>query len=526
MPDSNQNPNVPNFVPGVGRLVTDRYDFQAHIDGSNFRQNATTVDLFPTLVINSVTCTTVQEAVQELLDVVSPPTIQPATASQLGIIQLAGDLYVPGSVATAPKVGGLQGRPVANIPPTTNYVLTWSGTAWIPMPGVTFVPTGDLSGSPTSQTVIGLRGHNLPSPSGTNTLLQWSGTAFSWATVATFSAGGDLSGTNTSQQVNAWTGIGTSPGVTVTAHNDVVQFDVGSVPYITQTYVPGTGSTVANNMTIKAQGVTFGSGGSPDQLGGNLILCGGAIPEGEGGGGTFGGVSLSVGGDPFADTNAAVTFQVTQVQQSSGIEPVVAAFFPATSFTGITNTDIPNSIGGNDFIYIGDTASPPTGPSPTGTLLWSQNGVLNIMQENGVTFAVGSIPNPSSWGTLSPGQGQTITYRLYGASTTSAGVNVMTGANAFTIPNNTSVRADVIFIGKQPTSANNAQYNLSMGFVNNSGSVSSVGTVTSTDSRTIGSWNSPNISNSGTALQITTGYTGTAAANWTVLVQLTISPQQ
>lgn len=41
----------PTFTRGTGRLATDRFDFQSHINGQGFRQNATTVDIAnPSLV--------------------------------------------------------------------------------------------------------------------------------------------------------------------------------------------------------------------------------------------------------------------------------------------------------------------------------------------------------------------------------------------------------------------------------------------------------------------------------------------
>lgn len=37
------NNNLP-FTPGIGRLATDRYDFESHINGTGFRQNASTIN--------------------------------------------------------------------------------------------------------------------------------------------------------------------------------------------------------------------------------------------------------------------------------------------------------------------------------------------------------------------------------------------------------------------------------------------------------------------------------------------------
>ena len=211
MPDS-QNPQVPNYVPGVGRLVTDRYDFESHVNGTAFRHNATQIDLFPTLVIESVTCTTVQQALNELVTFIVAPTVQQATigsmSSNLGTVTLGGDFAGVGSTALSPRVGAIQGNPIQNIAPTTGQVLTWnSGGYWYPAVSSGFTASHDLSGSATSQTVIGIQGKSVPTPSGTNTILSWSGTALSWTTGSFFSAGGDLGGSNVSQTVIGIDGI-------------------------------------------------------------------------------------------------------------------------------------------------------------------------------------------------------------------------------------------------------------------------------------------------------------------------------
>jgi hypothetical protein len=39
------NPQIPNYKPGVGRLVTDRYDFENHVEGNAFRHNALAIDM-------------------------------------------------------------------------------------------------------------------------------------------------------------------------------------------------------------------------------------------------------------------------------------------------------------------------------------------------------------------------------------------------------------------------------------------------------------------------------------------------
>lgn len=55
----------PTFTKGIGRLAVDRYDFQTHINGQGFRQNATTIDVAnPSLVYGSPS--TVEMALEDL----------------------------------------------------------------------------------------------------------------------------------------------------------------------------------------------------------------------------------------------------------------------------------------------------------------------------------------------------------------------------------------------------------------------------------------------------------------------------
>lgn len=233
------DPLVPNFKPGVGRLATDRYDFEAHIEGKAFRHQANQIDLFPTLVIGGNTKTNVQDALAALAGLIAPPVIPDATASVKGILRLAGDLGGPGGTALTPKVSGLQGFPVANTAPTTNYVLTWTGSAWSPQP-----------------------------------------------IISSFVAGNDLAGSNTSQSVIGLTGTGSPPNATVSAKCDIITFIATATPQINQ-LMSLSGDGV--NILVHAQQANTGTGGN----GGVIIL------EGGGGGGfegnLYGGVILELG---------------------------------------------------------------------------------------------------------------------------------------------------------------------------------------------------------------------------------------
>lgn len=175
------NPLIPNYKKGVGRLATDRFDFQDHIDGYNFRHNASSLSLSPLVTINGVDYEDVQEAITKLAEVVSPPDIivNDATVFAKGIVQLAGDI---GGTATNVKVIKLQGFSVSTQSPTTNQVLTWNGIAWSPAtPVATFIASNDLFGTNTAQTVVGIQGRlvaNL-SPNNGNGLI-WSSFSNRW----------------------------------------------------------------------------------------------------------------------------------------------------------------------------------------------------------------------------------------------------------------------------------------------------------------------------------------------------------
>jgi hypothetical protein len=54
---------------------------------------------------------------------------------------------------------GLQGRPIAAVAVATGQIYVFNGTEWIPQnaPSGSFSPGGDLSGSDSNQTVVGLQ---------------------------------------------------------------------------------------------------------------------------------------------------------------------------------------------------------------------------------------------------------------------------------------------------------------------------------------------------------------------------------
>ena len=360
------------------------------------------------------------------------------------------------------RVLGIRGYPINNTPPSINNVLTWNGSAWGPASaqGV-FVPSGDLTGNSTSQQVVNLSGN-----------------------------GGE---------------------VTVSATAIAFNGNVSS-PIITQ--IPAISANGAN-LVLEAQGVGSGTGN-----GGNVYLYGGHQSTGST---LAGGVSLSIGGNPF--TEEAGTFIIQALEVLTGKQ--VIAFFPNDS-GGLTTADMPANTG-NQVVYIGDATTAPTTSSPTGSILWSQNGTLNIMQENGIAFTIGSIPNPSIWnsstppgGIIAPNNG-TITYNvsLQSVSTTPGSIGV-------TMPVSSACRMDISFVGKQTGgSANVSEYNYSMGWVRNgSGAATIVGALTNSDERdnVSGAWTAPATPMaSGGIVTIQTGYNSGVNINWTLIIQLVMA---
>ena len=98
-----------------------------------------------------------------------------------------------GAITFRPTINFLGGTVADNAGNDSTDVTLGSG-------GGGFTPGGDLSGTSTSQSVVGIRGNAIPSLS--TGVLQWTGSVWSFATTASiFTPGGDLTGTATSQEV-------------------------------------------------------------------------------------------------------------------------------------------------------------------------------------------------------------------------------------------------------------------------------------------------------------------------------------
>ncbi len=355
--------------------------------------------------------------------------------------------------------------------------------------------SGDIGGVATNVSVKKIQGKAVSALTpNAGDVLTWSGTLSMWLPAPTlniFNAGGDLSGNNVLQSVISLTG---NAGVVSISCNSL-NFISGASPIITQN---DNSSNNGNNTSIISQSAL-----SSNKNGGALILSGG----GKGSGGLRGGVSLQMGA---GDT--------TMLQVS---EPAIGRRAISLLHIGaLTTLDMPTGTG-DMVMYIRDTATPPTTGNPlNGTIVYSSGGQLWIKQQDGNNFFVGSIPNPSIWG--SSGQ-QTYTNRSYIKS------SVGSSATAFTysLPDNITTKIDVILIGKATSTSDGASYNLSMSYLRNGGSPIALGTLTSSDPRTTSgasaAWALPNINFSGNDLQIITGYSTTNTINWLVITQLSMS---
>jgi len=156
-------------------------------------------------------------------------------------------------------------------------------------PSGSFTAGGDLSGTSSSQKVIGIDGYLItPLADG---YLYYSGTSMSWQTISSssFTAGGDLSGTTSSQTVVSISGA--SP-IAITPSN-LQWAKTTSGPSITQAAL--TSDSTVNSMTVQAQSAY--SSASTNLTGGSLTL--GA------------GTSAASGGNPT--TPGAINFQVAGV---------------------------------------------------------------------------------------------------------------------------------------------------------------------------------------------------------------------
>ena len=268
-------PQVPNFNFPVGRIATDRYDFEAHLEGvnpppanapkQNFRHNATQIDLSPAVTIGGNPFTTVQGAITILGTLVTPTPPPPATPTTLGVVKLTGD--ITGINGNSVTVSGLRNRPVANLAPVTGNILTFNGTTW--------TPSNTISGNLTVGGILTITGlftasGGLTIPTGQNfTANSGSLSTFSSPVVLnsganlTISTGSDIiMQTGTLLQINAGGGAGVSGFFNVASGGTLnIQSGGSEVVQSGGNITANVGSTVIINGEIDIGGATGHIGG-------------------------------------------------------------------------------------------------------------------------------------------------------------------------------------------------------------------------------------------------------------------------
>jgi hypothetical protein len=254
MPE-NQNPISPNFTPGVGRLTTDRYDFQSHVNGTAFRHNADQINLSPSITIQSTTYTDVQDVIARLAVLVgSIPAVPNATTSVPGLVQLSGDIA---GTYTSVTVTGLQTKPVSIASPTPGQALAWNGSVWTPTT-ITFsgAAGGDLSGSYPNPTVSKINGSIILGTPTSGTVLIGGGSSATW-TAPTATLVGDV------------TGSGSTSGITTTVAK-IQGVSISGTPSAGQTLVASSSTAASWTSPARAWVTNAGAVSAPSSF--TLVL--------------------------------------------------------------------------------------------------------------------------------------------------------------------------------------------------------------------------------------------------------------
>jgi hypothetical protein len=453
------DPTVPNYKKNVGRLATDRYDFEEHINGLDFRHNADAINVIPNLVVGLTTSSNVLTALEALRDATLAPTINDATTLSKGIIQLAGDI---GGVATSIIVTHIQNKPISTLPPSSGDVLTWDGAVWKPATAVNI-----------------------------------------------FNAGGDLSGDNVLQEVIGFTGVQHSPANwhTINSAGSVIDFVVNANPLITQETVLDDDGSV---FTIRAQ-----SSSDTNKNGAPLILAGGA----PGSGGRQGGVRLQFTsnvpvGYPTTSLSGITSSNMVQLSEVAVGRRVLSLCHAAN----LSTVDMPSSTG-DMVIYIRNAVTNPSSGNPSnGAILYSRNGQLWVKQQDGNNFQVGTIQNPSIQG---PTGEQVYTSRNSAISIGGSGILIF--SFNLPDNTCTAVDVTLVGKRNASTDSSQFNFKIAYSRHGGSPVALGVVTTTSRTSGGASGWNIPSVGVSGNTLQVFTGSQSGSSIRWVAFTQLITS---
>ena len=461
------SPTSPNYKKNIGRLVTDRYDFESHINGTDFIHNADQIKLEPGIDIQGSLKQNVQDAMESIASVINTP-LPDATLSQKGIIRLSGDISDSNSTATDVRVSGLRGRPISTTPPQVSQVLTWNGTSWLPTFPIVFSANGDLRGDNDNQYVYQITGDT--------------------------------------EDVNLFPSK-------VNIKAQLLKFDGRNYDRII-TQDDGYYGPLAPNIIIQAQSA-YSSSSSPNINGGYIDIRGGSRK----GTGQPGGVLISVDGRD----NKSIMLEA--VKFSNGIK-FISLFGAANKATEV-NVPVTS---GDMFVHINEASAYPNAAPLTGSFLFSKNGRLWIKEGTnsdnmlgpGISFPIGELPEIIMWGNNNYG---TKSYKFSGIS--DALIPEKIGSIDFSQMNNSSIKVDAVCtaIDTDVNSIFSYQVNMSMGYVvDSSGQLNAIsGTITYADERTnlLGPYDIPYINDSQNILEIITGASESITLKWNIVLQIT-----
>jgi hypothetical protein len=156
------DPVVPNYNKenSPGRLVTDRFDFQKHVNGEAFQHEAGIIVLNPAISVNGGPASSDLQEVITQINALVPQIVPDASGSTKGLVKLTLDL---GGTAALPKVVGLQGFPITTSTPNMGDLLTWTGSFWTPQ-ALTSFSTLTVSGNANINGILTtVGGYNLNS---------------------------------------------------------------------------------------------------------------------------------------------------------------------------------------------------------------------------------------------------------------------------------------------------------------------------------------------------------------------------